>query len=150
MVSRKLLDLELRPLLRALKGRLKDRPQLTEEGTERRRVYKRADSVFMELELRRDHMRLDLWLNEKERASARSSGIARAHPFQPKEAIRVRFDRAEDLPQVSRWLETAYQEAAVEAPQLRLHSNPSPEPPKPQSGKVRSKTIREQAAGSSA
>lgn len=150
MVPRKLLDLELRPLLRALRGRLKDRPQLTVEGKDRHRVYKRAGATFLELEFRRDHMRLDLFLPEAERKQARSSGIARAHPFKPAEAIRVRFDRAEDLPQVSRWLEAAYQRAASAAPVLRLeHSSTEPEV-RAKATRVRPKTVRHTATGSSA
>lgn len=112
MATRTPLNLELRPLLKAIESRLTDRPGLSTETRDRFNVYKRDGVTFLELEQRRDHITLDFWLSKEQREDARSSGIARAHPFQEDNAIRVRFERAEDLPQVSRWLEAAYDFAA--------------------------------------
>lgn len=78
-------------------------------------VHKRGDTPFAQLEVRRDHMYLDLWLADHKLEEARASGIARAHPFMENEAVRVRFERAEDLTRVAHWLEESYLYAAVRA-----------------------------------
>src|SRR5688500_11596810 len=74
-------------------------------------VYYRNKTPFLQLEIRRDHMSLDLWLIGDQLEEARASGIARAHPFLGDEAVKVRFERAEDLARVNRWIEASYEYA---------------------------------------
>ncbi len=74
-------------------------------------VYHRHKIPFLQLEIRRDHMSLDLWLSAEHLEESRASGIARAHPFLGDEAVKVRFERAEDLSRVARWIEASYEYA---------------------------------------
>lgn len=111
MRLRSSLDLELRPLLKALKKRMEDLSDVSREKKNGWEVYTRKDVEFMHLETKRDHMNLDLWLPADEIHDARSSGIAKPHPFDEGGAIRVRFERAEDLTTVARWVEKAHAHA---------------------------------------
>jgi hypothetical protein len=97
----------MRPLLKALRARLEalDHTSSTKDKLE---IFVRGDIPFLQLEIRRDHMLLDLWLPPDKLEEARASGIARAHPFMGNEAVKVRFERAEDLTRVARWLEESY------------------------------------------
>ncbi len=111
MRLRSSLDLELRPLLKALKKRMEDLSDVSRDKKNGWEVYTRKDVEFMHLETKRDHMNLDLWLPADEIHDARSSGIAKPHPFDEGEAIRVCFERAEDLTTVARWVEKAHAHA---------------------------------------
>lgn len=71
-------------------------------------IYYRQKVPFLQLEIRRDHMSLDLWLQAESLEESRASGIARAHPFLGDEAVKVRFERAEDLSRVARWVEASF------------------------------------------
>lgn len=113
MVARPTLDIELRPLLRALKSRISDLGKIQRSKSDGYEVYALQGVPFLQLELRKDHMFLDLWLPPDKLEEAKASGIAKAHPFQVDEAVRVRFERAEDLTKVSRWLECSHQHAAA-------------------------------------
>lgn len=115
MALRASLDLELRPLLKALRTRLEAMDGVTLEKRDGVEVHSVDETTFMQLEIRRDHMNLDLWLDEEKLEEARSSGIGRAHPFMENEAVKVRFERAEDLTRVAHWLEDAYQHARSRA-----------------------------------
>ena len=86
--------------------------KLSWDGVE---IYRRSETTFLQLEIRRDHMNLDLWLPSEQLVKARESGIARAHPFMGDEAVKVRFERAEDLTRVARWLGQSYVFAAERA-----------------------------------
>ena len=135
MVLRSSLDLELRPLLKALEKRLDPLEGLTRETKDGWQIYARDGIPFMHLEKRRDHMLLDLWLDENQLEDARASGIARAHPFEEHDAVRVRFERAADLTRVARWLEGAYRHAPERqvAPEENGHGR-SPVSPDTSSG----------------
>lgn len=78
-------------------------------------VYERGSVPFLALEVRRDHMNLDLWLPDEKLKDAKASGLGRPHPFDPTDAVRVRFDRALDLTKVARWLEDAHAHAPARA-----------------------------------
>lgn len=108
MVLRSSIDHELRPLVRALRNRIDGLKAVEMEKKDGLEVYERGTVPFLALEVRRDHMNLDLWLPEEKLQDARASGLARPHPFEPNEAVRVRFDRALDLTKVARWLEAAH------------------------------------------
>lgn len=100
----------MRPLLKALKTRIEALRSVKKTSKDKTEVYLRGDIPFLQLEIRRDHMNLDLWLPEEGLVEARASGLARAHPF-IEDAIKVRFARAEELTKVARWLEQSYRHA---------------------------------------
>ena len=83
------------------------------EPKDRLEVFSRDGVPFMQLEIRRDHMNVDLWLPEDKLAEARATNLARPHPFDPDNAVVVRFERATDLTKVARWLEDAHQHAVL-------------------------------------
>ncbi len=112
MALRSSLDLELRPLLRALRNRIDGLSGIVMEPKDRLEVFSRDGVPFMQLEIRRDHMNVDLWLPEDKLAEARATELARPHPFDPDKAVVVRFERATDLTTVARWLEDAHRFAA--------------------------------------
>jgi hypothetical protein len=101
-------DPEVVPLLKAIKARIEGLGQYTSTPKDGADVYYRNKTPFLQLEIRRDHMALDLWLSGATLDEARASGIARAHPFLGDEAVKVRFERAEDLSRVARWIEASY------------------------------------------
>lgn len=109
------LDVELRPLLRAIRTRIGNLDPVLREQRDGVEVYTNEGVPFLQLELRRDHMHLDLWLTDEQLEEARASGIARPHPFLGERAVRVRFERAEDLTRVAHWLETSHQTAPERA-----------------------------------
>ena len=114
MALRSSLDLELRPLLKALRNRIDGlRGTVVMEPKDRLEVFSRDGVPFMQLEIRRDHMNVDLWLSEERLVEARSTDLARPHPFDPENAVVVRFERATDLTTVARWLEDAHAHALV-------------------------------------
>ncbi len=117
MALRTSLDLELVPLLKALRNRLDGLDGVAMETKDGLEVHSVRDVPFMQLEIRRDHMNLDLWLTDDKLEEARSSGIGRAHPFMENEAVKVRFERAEDLTRVAHWLEAAYEHGLERARQ---------------------------------
>ncbi len=119
MALRTSLDLELVPLLKALRSRLDGMDGVATETKDGLEIHSVDDVPFMQLEIRRDHMNLDLWLTEEKLEEARSSGIGRAHPFMENEAVKVRFERAEDLTRVAHWLEEAYQHGRARAKQSK-------------------------------
>jgi hypothetical protein len=110
-VGRSSLDIELRPLLKALQSRISGLDGVKRTRANGVETFERLGVPFLQLELRRDHMYLDLWLPEADIRDARASGIARAHPFMGDDAVRVRFERAEDLTKVARWLEVSHRHA---------------------------------------
>lgn len=101
-------DPEIVPLVRAIKHRIEGLAQITSTPKDGIDVFFRNKTPFLQLEIRRDHMTLDLWLPSDRLEEARASGIARAHPFLGDDAVKVRFERAEDLSRVARWLEASY------------------------------------------
>jgi hypothetical protein len=107
VATRVSLDLELTPLLKALRSRIEGLGESSLETRNGIEVHSRQGLPFLQLELRRDHMYLDLWLPEAKQEEARASGRARAHAFLA-DAVRVRFERAEDLTRVAHWLEESY------------------------------------------
>ncbi|MEL7367745.1 MAG: hypothetical protein AAFN74_02450 [Myxococcota bacterium] len=113
MALRSSLDLELRPLLKALRNRIEGLRGAVMEPKDRLEVFSRDGVPFMQLEIRRDHMNVDLWLPEDKLAEARATNLARPHPFDPDNAVVVRFERATDLTRVARWLEDAHAYALV-------------------------------------
>ena len=113
MALRSSLDLELRPLLKALRNRIDGLRGIVMEPKDRLEVFSRDGVPFMQLEIRRDHMNVDLWLPDDKLAEARATDLARPHPFDPDHAVVVRFERATDLTKVARWLEDAHAHAAV-------------------------------------
>ena len=113
MALRSSLDLELRPLLKALRNRIDGLPGTVMEHKDRLEVFSRDGVPFMQLEIRRDHMNVDLWLPEDKLAEARATDLARPHAFDPDNAVVVRFERATDLTKVARWLEDAHRFASV-------------------------------------
>jgi hypothetical protein len=112
MALRSNIELEMRPLLKALRTRLETLEHTT-TSKDKLEIFVRGDVVFLQLEIRRDHLLLDLWLPPEKLEEARASGIGRAHPFMGSEAVKVRFERAEDLTRVARWLEDSYRYAPV-------------------------------------
>ncbi len=108
VATRPAIDLELVPLLRALETRIRALSGVTMAMDNGVRVYVRDELPFLQLEIRRDHMNLDLWLSEEVREDARASGLGRAHPFLGQETVKIRFERAVDLTKVARWLEASH------------------------------------------
>jgi hypothetical protein len=111
VASRPTPDPEVVPLLRAIKARIDGLSAVTMSPKDGLEIYHRNKTPFLQLEIRRDHMSLDLWLSGDQLEEARASGIARAHPFLGDEAVKVRFERAEDLSKVARWIEASYEYA---------------------------------------
>ncbi len=101
----------MRPLLKALRARIESLEH-TSSAKDRLEIFLRGEVPFLQLEVRRDHLLLDLWLPPAKLEEARASGIGRAHPFMGSEAVKVRFERAEDLTRVARWLEDSYRYAS--------------------------------------
>ena len=106
---------EMAPLLNALKARIEElspnaEETLTEDGL---KAYMRSNNIFMQLEIRQDHMSLDFWLPPEKLEEVRSTEIGRAHPFLENEAVKVRFERAGDITRVARWLREAHEFAAA-------------------------------------
>ncbi|MCK6550869.1 hypothetical protein L6R52_33840, partial [Myxococcota bacterium] len=101
-------DPEIVPLVRAIKARIEGLGAIVTEQKDKVDVYLRDKVAFLQLELKRDHMSLDLWLPTEQLDEARASGIARAHPFLGDDAVKVRFERAEDLSRIARWIEAGY------------------------------------------
>ncbi len=128
MATRVSLDLELTPLLKALRSRIEGLGESSLETRNGIEVHSRQGLPFLQLELRRDHMYLDLWLPEAKQEEARASGRARAHAFLA-DAVRVRFERAEDLTRVAHWLEESYR--FVPTRQARVSAPPAPAEPHP-------------------
>jgi hypothetical protein len=111
MSSRPTPDPEVVPLLRAIKARIEGLGGVNTGPRDGLEIYQRNKTPFLQLEIRRDHMSLDLWLPTEQLDEARASGIARAHPFLGDEAVKVRFERAEDLSRVARWIEASFEYA---------------------------------------
>jgi len=95
-------------LLKALENRIEDLPPFIRDVKETVEVYRNKDKVFLQIEIKRDHILVDLWLPKEETIKARTSGLGRGHPFLGSEALRIRFEQAVDLAQVARWIETSY------------------------------------------
>ena len=108
-MSRRLrLEPHVSALIRALDSRLEGLGRWKDETKDGLKVYTIQGEAFLQIEVKRDHMNVDVWLDEDNLAKARSSGIARAHPFLGEDAVKVRFERAEDLARVARWIEVSY------------------------------------------
>lgn len=153
LLVRPSLDVELRPLLRALENRISSLDGVRKTRCDGYTSFCRDGVPFLNLEIRRDHMHLDLWLEEDDLEAARASGIARPHPFLGDPVVRVRFERAEDLTRVGRWLEVSHRTApnradpppaaaagerpVAVAPNGTSEAEPAPEPAKPATGKSR-------------
>ena len=99
------------------------------EPKDRLEVFSRDGVPFMQLEIRRDHMNVDMWLPEDKLVEARSTDLARPHPFDPDHAVVVRFERATDLTKVARWLEDAH--AYAEVRKESYESGPAAPAPEP-------------------
>lgn len=123
-------DHELRPLIKALRNRIDGLSSVQSAKRDGLEVFERGGTTFLVLDIRRDHMLLDLWLPEEKLKDARGSGIARPHPFDPDTAVRARFDRALDLTKVARWVEAAHawapkrETAEAEAPAAKAKPAP--------------------------
>lgn len=107
------MDPVVRALQKALQSRIDGLREVTTARVEPRDLYRRGDFTFLQVEVCRDHLSLDVWLPEALREEARSSGIARAHPFLGQEAVVIRFERAQDLARVARWIEASHDWAPV-------------------------------------
>jgi hypothetical protein len=101
------IDPEIASLMKALNLRIEGLGAVERVGGSRKEEFRREGVTFLELEVRRDHMTLTLWLPEDRAEEARASGIARNHPFSD-DAVRVRFERAKDITHVGRWVEASY------------------------------------------
>lgn len=101
-------DPEIAPLVRAIKARIEGLGAIVIEQKDKIDVYLRDKVPFLQLELKRDHMSLDLWMPLDQLDESRASGIARAHPFLGDDAVKIRFERAEDLSRIARWIEASY------------------------------------------
>jgi hypothetical protein len=96
-------------LLKALKPRIEGLgDDVVADAKESQQHYRRGEVPFLRVEVKRDHLIVDLWLDEAQASEARSSGIARSHPFIGDSALMVRFERAQDLAKVARWIEASY------------------------------------------
>lgn len=98
-------------LSKALQNRIDDLPRFERQNKESIELYLKNDKVFLQVEIKRDHIVVDLWLPEDEKNKARTSGLGRAHPFHGPEALRIRFEQAIDLAQIARWIEMSYEYA---------------------------------------
>ncbi|MCC7381638.1 MAG: hypothetical protein IT384_07390 [Deltaproteobacteria bacterium] len=108
MAVRLTLEPETQALLKAVRARIDALPGVTSEKRSGFDVFTRGADVFLEMEIRREHISLDLWLPHDQLEEARSSGTARSHPFLGEDALKVRFERAADLARVARWIEESY------------------------------------------
>lgn len=99
---------EMVPLIRAIKSRIEALSSVTQSTQDKLQVYSRNGVPFLQIEIRRDHILLDLWLPPDTLEEARATGIARAHAFLGDAAVRVRFERAADLSRVGQWIERSY------------------------------------------
>jgi hypothetical protein len=102
------LEPEILALLKAIQKRIEVLPGITTEKRNGVDVYLRGAEVFLQLEIKRDYLSLDIWVDDELLEDARASGIARAHPFLGEDAIKVRFERATDLARVARWIEHSH------------------------------------------
>lgn len=107
------MDPVVRALQKALQSRIDSLREVNTTRVEVREVFRRGEITFLQVEICRDHLALDVWLPEALREEARSSGIARAHPFLGVEAVVIRFERAQDLARVARWVEASHEWAPV-------------------------------------
>jgi len=94
--------------MKAIRARIDTLPSITSDRRSGNEVFQRGENVFLQMEIRRDFISLDLWLIDELIEEARASGIARAHPFLGEDAVKVRFERAADLARVARWIEASY------------------------------------------
>lgn len=94
--------------MKAIRARIDTLPSITSDRRSGNEVFQRGEHVFLQMEIRRDFISLDLWLIDELIEEARASGIARAHPFLGEDAVKVRFERAADLARVARWIEASY------------------------------------------
>lgn len=108
MAVRLTLEPEILALLKAIQKRIEVLPGITTEKRNGVDVYLRGAEVFLQLEIKRDYLSLDIWVDDELLEDARASGIARAHPFLGEDAIKVRFERATDLARVARWIEHSH------------------------------------------
>ncbi len=108
MAVRLSLEPEIVALLKAIQKRIDVLPGISTEKRNGVDVYLRGVDAFLQLEIRRDFLSLDIWLDDDQLEDARASGIARAHPFLGEDAIKVRFERATDLARVARWIEHSH------------------------------------------
>ena len=131
VAQRPSLDVELRPLLRALENRIGSLDGVRKTRCDGYTAFCRDGVPFLNLEIRRDHMHLDLWLEEGDLEAARASGIARPHPFLGDRVVRVRFERAEDLTRVAHWLETSHRTAPGRGDATDAASEPGAAPAAP-------------------
>jgi hypothetical protein len=102
-------------LSKALQNRIDDLPRFERESKEAVDLYRTKDKVFLQVEIKRDHILVDLWLTKEETIKARTSGLGRGHPFLGAEALRIRFEQAVDLAQIARWIEMSYEHAPTVA-----------------------------------
>lgn len=142
MALRSSLDLELRPLLKALRNRIEGLKGIVMEPKDRLEVFSRDGVPFMQLEIRRDHMNVDLWLPEEKLVEARSTDLARPHPFDPDNAVVVRFERATDLTRVARWLEDAHAFAVHRKDSCAPTTNATPTPTPARKAPVKTKATK--------
>ena len=98
-------------LSKALQNRIDDLPRFERETKEAVDLYRNKEKVFLQVEIKRDHILVDLWLPHEETEKARTSGLGRGHPFLGPEALRIRFERAIDLAQIAQWIELSYEHA---------------------------------------
>lgn len=108
-------DPEIVALKKAVRARLEGMGPFDTETRDGIVVYMRDGEPFVNIQTKRDHMVVDLWLQDEAIGDARSSGIARAHPFLGENAIKIRFERAVDLARVARWIEHSYRWAPQRA-----------------------------------
>ncbi|MBI2377473.1 MAG: hypothetical protein HYV07_25960 [Deltaproteobacteria bacterium] len=104
-------DAPVRALIRALEARIEAFGPFAKSDKDGIDVYLRDADVFMQMEVKQEYLSVDLWLPYEDLDEARSSGIARTHPFLGEDAIRIRFERAQDLARVARWAECSYERA---------------------------------------
>lgn len=108
MAVRLSLEPEIIALLKAIQKRIETLPGITNEKRDGFDVYIRGPHAFLQMEIKRDFLSLDLWLDDVQIEESRASGIARAHPFLGEDAIKIRFERATDLARVARWIEHSH------------------------------------------
>ncbi|MBI4821953.1 MAG: hypothetical protein HY791_37190 [Deltaproteobacteria bacterium] len=101
-------DAPVRALIRALDARIEAFGTFSKSEKDGIDLYLRDSDVFMQMEIKQEYVSVDLWLPSEDLEEARSSGIARTHPFLGDDAVRIRFERAQDLARVARWAEASY------------------------------------------
>jgi hypothetical protein len=102
------LDPEIQALQKAVRARIDALSGVVSEKKSGVETFQRQEHAFLQLEVRRDHLSIDLWLPEDMLEESRASGIARSHPFLGEDAVKIRFERAADLARVARWIEASY------------------------------------------